>query len=916
MRPFKINDQSYELVTFAEDRSSKNLGKIAIYRIPNTQKYFTMPWKELRVFFQKPQTIDWDLRIKLYKSRFINRQDVYAKRYFNRKMQKKAYSPDGPFENGKPSLTTHWKLTDHVLFRHLSSQEDFALGIYPLAPDNTTKFLAFDIDGHHEKQPWKEVATALVKVCYQSKLEPLLEVSQSGKGCHVWLFFEKPVPARLVRKLGDLLLKMVQAINPEMPMSAFDRLFPAQDQIAPDKLGNLIAAPLEGKAAQMSHGIFVDNQWKPLQNQWKALQNVATISLQNVQRLIEEKTAKELYQLYDESSSVTDNIEMKPILKKTLTVVRANALYLLKAELTANEILRLKWLSSFKNPKFYELQARRMPVYQVPRIISLFKETDKYLVLPRGLEQQLIKTTKKINWIDKTQCGIALHVNFNGKLRKNQVQAFDAIKDYNTGILAARTGFGKTVIGARLIVYHAVSTLILVPNKVLAEQWRKSLKNFLLINDSPVIEERTPSGRKKHKESIGTFYGQKKNLSGLVDIATIQSLSKMTNLKQFLSRYGMVISDEVHHNAAFTFDNIISQIASKYLYGLSATPYRRDGQDPILTMRFGEIRYQTEVIDPAFVLKISRKVFPRYTSFGMGDIELLQNGMAEIRNALMGDNQRNQMIVRDINECLRKKRHIIVLTSLVDHVDELYFRLSKEHVYRIYGRVSAKERELEIEKIKADSEPYVILATFQTGGEGLDISNLDTMILAMPVSFQGNVSQYIGRLHRNLEKKKELLVFDYVDMFIPILMRMFNKRKRAYKLMQYDVFQDEYTKQDGLQIYNGHYQTEVINAAQVSQSLTIVVPKIGSFLRKLVEKLRANGCRIEILSQSEPDWINNKNIRWTHVENNLPSCIIIDDQQLWLSADINFNFNQGMAIQFKHPELVKQFKKMLEQTGF
>lgn len=379
MKHFILFNQEYELVALAMDQSKESLGKIAVYRVPGTQKYFTMPVSELSAYVKRENLplqskIDWKSRIELYKERFVGRTDVYANRYFNKKQNKKVYSPAVPFMNGMPMRNHFLPLTDDVIERHLQSKANLAIGLYPINGDNKTKFLAFDIDGHREDQPWKELTESLLQVCHSYNLQPLVELSQSGIGCHVWLFFEDTIESRIARQLGDVLLKVTQKIDSRLPFSAFDRLFPAQNQIEKGKIGNLIAAPLEGQALSQGCTAFVDDNWQPFSDQWRVLRNASTISLNTIEDIlnkIQEKVDFELNgTVVDEKNDLFTD---KFYIDKKLSVVRKDALYLQKNDLSNDEILKLKWLASFRNPEFYKLQAIRMPVNKTPRLITLFR---------------------------------------------------------------------------------------------------------------------------------------------------------------------------------------------------------------------------------------------------------------------------------------------------------------------------------------------------------------------------------------------------------------------------------------------------------------------------------------------------------------------------------------------------------------
>jgi superfamily II DNA or RNA helicase len=916
-KQFELNGQRYEYVVTAEDQSHQHIGKVAIYREVGTQNYLTMPLQELEVIVKAQRPIDWHQRLALYKQRFVGRTDIYAERYLNKKRQRKAYSPAGPWENGHKSETQHDPLTDAVLMRHFSNTDKYAIGLYPMTTENKTPFLAIDIDGHNASQPWRELTTSLHQVCITYHVPHLIELSQSGRGSHVWIFFDSPMIATVARKLGDALLQATQSIDPRLPFAAFDRMFPAQDQVGGKQFGNLIAAPLEGVAQQSGKSVFVDEAYHALSDQWLALEQVATLSTEKVESIIERIRTRVGFRVFDtKSESESDLFDQTLHIDTPLTAVRANAIYIEKTALSKQQILQLKWLASFRNPKFYEAQNNRMSVYNIPRIITLFQESPRYLVLPRGLEDELRGIASKINWIDKTSMGSTLDVTFDGQLRQNQQAAYQALKQNSTGILSARTGFGKTVIAAALIAERKISTLILVKNKILAEQWHQRLSTFLTINSQPVIEELTPTGRKRRKSVIGSYYGAKKNLSGLVDIATSQAVGKLKPdaLREFMARYGMVISDEVHHDSARTFDDVISQVSSRYLYGLSATPYRRDGQEPIIIMRFGPIRYQTEAIDPVFAQTVRRIVIPRFTNLGMTSLEMLNNGRVENNQAIMNDPQRDEVILRDCRTALNEGRHVIVLTTLVAHVDQLYQQLPPEMTYRIYGGFSPKQRGEELERLNGHEGGYVILATYSTAGEGLDVPTLDTMVLAMPIGFHGNVEQVVGRLHRGLEHKQELRIYDYVDMFVPMLMRMYRKRRKAYRHLEYQIQEDEYSKQQGLQVFDGNYQTAVSASVNVCASVLIVVPRLKPYLRRLAEQVSGRGGTVKICAQTPRVESLNQQIQWTQYDHNLPNCVIVDDHQLWLSADAGFAYNRGMTVRLDHPELIRNFKRMIEQT--
>jgi len=235
-----------------------------------------------------------------------------------------------------------------------------------------------------------------------------------------------------------------------------------------------------------------------------------------------------------------------------ITAYRRNQLYISKNQLTAIQINALRYAATFKNPQYYRNQKQRISNWDTPQYISLAEQDSQYVILPRGLENYLREKLPKLNVLDETTVGTDLQVKFDGKLRPEQESAQKAMLEHDMGVLSARTGFGKTVIAASLISERAVSTLIIVNSRVLAQQWQQRLKKFLTIKNKPAVEY-TKTGRKRKKDVIGSYYSNHKNVSQLVDVATVQALSHLGDeLGTFMANYGMVIFDEVHHLAAVT----------------------------------------------------------------------------------------------------------------------------------------------------------------------------------------------------------------------------------------------------------------------------------------------------------------------------------------------------------------------------
>lgn len=912
-KTYTIDGKQYLYINIAQDLSAQKLGKIVILQDIASNNYCSIPQSELEIRTGN----NLAAHVALYRARIIGRTDVYAHRYFNKKAQKNIYSPFPVFKDRRPVKGTYAPLTDQDLIDHLNGQE--FLGFYPMLKDNTTKQLILDFDGHHEGQHWQAVTMTVKKLCRKYNIPCLVELSQSGKGAHIWFFFAQPVAAGLARRLGDAFLKAASAVNTNISFSAFDRMFPSQSVLGNGQIGNLIAGPLQGERRMHGYASFVDDMFKPLADQWQALERVGLIDVPMIEQLLDELANQFVFRLYnDDQESELDLLKQPLVIDQKLTIIRANALYIDKTSLTDQQIMSLKYLASFHNPKFYEREAQRQSTFGVPRIISLFEENHQYLMLPRGLEDRLRGLIPNIQWQDETIKGLPIKATFKGQLRPDQLPAFTALGKVSTGILQARPGFGKTVVAAALIAKHQVSTLILVKNKALAEQWVTRLNQFLEVETAPILTELTRTGRKRHKRSIGTFFGNKKNRSGVIDVATIQSLTGDIQVQNILKDYGMVISDEVHHDAAYTYDQVIKRIRSQYLYGLSATPYRRDGQDPILIMRYGPIRYQTDAIDSQFALKVKRKVIPRYTSLGMLSLEMANNSLTQNREAMLNDEQRNRALVRDVQANLAEGRHVLLLTDLRAHVEQLAEALPEQGVYKLYGGQKSKENDQIVAKVSQTQAAYALIATGKYAGEGLDISGIDTIILAMPYSWKGIAVQFLGRMQRSLGTKPELRVYDYIDPSIPMLARMYRKRLKEYKRLDYKITEDQFSKQSGLRVYNGDYQKDLRRNLITVNKITIIANQLSRFLENVMTIVKGNHGQIQvILNQDQYKEVELKrlnDVSYTFYNGNLPNCLVLGEEQLWFSSDNGFQRNSGMTIQFNQPAFVKQFQIMMTQS--
>lgn len=498
----------------------------------------------------------------------------------------------------------------------------------------------------------------------------------------------------------------------------------------------------------------------------------------------------------------------------------------------------MKRLAAFKNPEFYKSQAMRLSTYNIPRIISLSDESKKYLALPRGVEDNINKFCSNYGisakWIDETNNGKLIDVCFNGELKNEQKIAVDEMLKYNNGILSATTAFGKTVIGANLISQRKVNTLILVHRVQLLEQWKNRLSEFLSINEflPEIVQKR---GRKKKISIIGQIGGGKNQLNKIVDIAVIQSLLDGDDVKELVKDYGMVIVDECHHISAISFEKVLKAVNAKYVYGLTATPTRQDGHQPIIYMQCGKIRYKVDAKKQALNRPFEHYVIPRFTSFKRASYKNEEKfNISDVYNEIANYEIRNKMIINDIVDSLKNGRNPLVLTERTIHVEYLNNELKNfcKNVISLTGGVTPN-RTNEILTLINDipqDESFVIVATGKYIGEGFDMPRLDTLFLTMPISWKGTLQQYVGRLHRLYEGKTEVIVYDYVDIHVPILERMYSKRLKGYSNIGYKSKVDLVKIDDANIIFDSSNFINVFSHDILSSTVEITI--VSPFLSK------------------------------------------------------------------------------------
>lgn len=746
-------------------------------------------------------------KIDLFRSLFRGREDVFAKRWQSTTSGKSGYQPvcenewaEGLCDKRKykcancPNRVLK-PLTDEDIYKHLEGKDSLArdvIGIYPMLQDETCHFLCADFDD----DSFEKDISAFKEVCKELDIPMCVERSRSGNGAHIWIFFDSPVPASAARKLGSGILTKAMERRGELSFKSYDRLFPNQDTMPEGGFGNLVALPLQGLARRNGNSVFVNESFCPYDDQWAYLSTVKRLSADTVEALVMSFGRDgELGKLVSESDSKP--WETKKKIKIThsdfpmvLNVVRANMLYIPTTELSANAKNQIKRLAAFKNPDFYRAQAMRLPIYDKPRIICTADITENYIAIPRGCEEALCNLLDDANVSysieDKTNAGELIPVAFNGELREEQKSAADALLEKNIGVLSATTAFGKTVIASYMIGQRKTNTLILVHTQALMTQWKKSLESFLHFNITPP-EEKKGRGRKKTWSPVGILGAGKDTLHGIVDVAVMQSLVSGDEVKELVRNYGMIIVDECHHVSAVNFEMILKYANAKYVYGLTATPTRQDGHHPIIFMQCGSIRYRVDAKEQAEKRSFEHYLVPRFTNTRYPSEG--KPSITDIYKKLSENEMRKNIIVSDVVEALKNGRNPIVLTERREHASLLAERLSCycKNVIQLVGTASAKERRETLAKLEAipADETVVIVATGKYVGEGFDYPRLDTLFLALPIAWKGKVAQYAGRLHRNYEGKTEVKVYDYVDVHIPVLERMYQKRVKSYSAIGY-----------------------------------------------------------------------------------------------------------------------------------
>ena len=731
-----------------------------------------------------------DEKVALFRRLFRGRTDLYPVRRENSTTGKSGYSPVCANDRrqgicDKPRIKcadcSHRQmkpLSDQVIYDHLAGKR--TVGVYPLLPDDTCHFLAADFD----EAEWREDAKAFLRSCRELGVPAALEISRSGNGAHTWIFFNASVSARDARRLGTAIISHTCARTRQLKLKSYDRLFPNQDSMPKGGFGNLIALPLQKAPRERDCSVFVDDNLRPYNDQWAFLATIQSISAHDIEPTILRATGnshpldvnfideEDQREPWKRPSSITRKL-VGPM-PKSLTVTVANLIYFEKAQLPQSLANRLIRLAAFQNPEFYKKQAMRFSVWDEPRVIGCAENYPNHIALPRGCldtAQELLRENAiGVEFVDERYAGESIDAAFAGTLRLDQESAVAAMLHHDSGILCAPTAFGKTVTAAAMIARRGVNTLVLVHRTELLKQWQERLQSFLDVG----------------KGVVGTIGGCKAKPTGKIDIAVMQSLSRQGDVNSLVENYGHVIVDECHHVGAASFDAILKQAKAKYVLGLTATPIRRDGQQPIIFMQCGPIRH-TAVKPTGAPHDLAVTPCTLHSR-----IDLPQEaGIQDVFRHLAIDQARTDAIAAEIIKVYSQGRKVLVLTERTEHLDAIRSALDGKtpSLFVLHGRISKKQRATLIAELNAlpPDAPRILLATGKLVGEGFDHPPLDTLVLAMPVSWKGTLQQYAGRLHREHATKTDVRIIDFVDTGHPALLRMWDKRQRGYRAMSYRI---------------------------------------------------------------------------------------------------------------------------------
>lgn len=711
-------------------------------------------------------------KIALFRELFAGREDVYALRWENQRTGKSGWGPAvvGGWANARKPGREYVSFTPEVVEAHLVG--NIHAGVYPLLREDRCRQLVCDFDG----PGWALDALAYVDAARHARIPVALERSRSGDGAHVWAFFSGPVPASAARLVGVHLLREAMTIRAELDLASYDRLFPTQDFMPKGSFGNLIALPLQGACRKRGTTVFLDPATlEPYVDQWAFLSSQPRISPGAMTSFA--TSLPPVAAGPDETSYRRTGLSVpQPKPPETIRATSGAMLAVERIGIPPALLSALKHLASLHNPEYYEKERLRFSTWNTPRFLRCYRETIDRLLLPRGVTDQaeriVAEAGSRLVVTDERGDPPPIEVALRTQLTDRQRDAVEALIPHELGVLVASPGAGKTVIACGAIARHQVPTLIIVDRQPLEEQWRERLIEHFGID----------------RKQVGQLGGGRRRTNGVIDIGMVQSLARRDDLPDLTSRYGFVVVDECHHVPAVTFERCVRQIPVTRWLGLTATPYRRDGLQGLISMYCGPIRHRMgSRTSEAPTLQLDLVVHP--TDHASPDAEDL--GIQDVFRGIVEDDQRSEQIGADVVHAVEAGRNCLVLSQWTAHIDRLVacFRARGHEPLVLQGGMGKRARAQVVEQLeRSDNEGGILLiATGSFLGEGFDCPSLDTLFLTFPLAFKGRLVQYVGRVLRETKAKSRVEVHDYVDVNVPVLARMHAKRLSAYAGLGFDI---------------------------------------------------------------------------------------------------------------------------------
>lgn len=824
--------------------------------------------------------------IQLFRSLFKAREDVFAVRW--EKGNKSGYMPavfydpyrfrahkmnGGTFQNFTDK--SYLKLTDEQIQKHLDGFHQ--IGVYPLLQDNTTWFLAADFD----KANWQNEAITFLNACKEKGVPTYLERSRSGNGGHVWIFFDKPYPAIRSRKIFISILEQSGGFSMFDKSSSFDRLFPNQDFLSGKGFGNLIALPLFKPTFEKGNSCFISPEsFEPITDQWDFLKKIQKVSIDYLDEVYE---------------GLKSGVESNPPIATNgkLKISLNNNVRLSRVGLTPTLINFLKEELNFANSEFFIKKKSGRNTFETTRYFKLVEETESEIFIPRGFIGKLLRFCKEsqieFEFLDNRKLEPSFLFALNAALRNHQLGAIEAVSKKDYGVIVAPPGSGKTVIGLKIIADKRQPALILVHRKQLLEQWTERIEAFLGIP----------------KRDIGVIGQGKSKIGKHITVATIQSLPKQIESVQ--NQFGTIIVDECHHVPAETFRNTIEKLEAYYLYGLTATPFRKYNDGKMIFTHLGEIiaNIQTTEIENYK----QAKIIIRNTELNVPFNSKTDN-FESLSKILVHDTARNKLILEDVKTELNQGKKAVIITERKEHIDTLYLFLKQWYeIIALIGEDSETSKKAKW-KILQEGNFQLLITTGQYFGEGTDLQNISCLFLVYPFSFEGKLIQYIGRVQRS---EINPTIYDYRDYKIDYLNKLFLKRNTYYRKIAkqvtlFDEPKDEIKTSNHILTIEKKIKVSIeeLEFHYGSVGLKYPVNEMNTTLEFQVENIEIRP-EFEVLKPYFIKTLKSKNITveiFAEFENGkLVS-------QLALSTDIdhiNKEVVEGVKFQFLNKGLLKQF---------